>query len=193
MLPPDRRPEGERQRHRPDEGERVPVGERLAQAGDPLAVRHEVRDHLAQERPEQHRTEEREQTQRNRAHRPRRNGSDQHAEQREREVDDPAVEVLPRTVRLERPHDREPVPEDEPAEQREERDPEAVQLRKRQDAQQHERHADRCREDREPADPDERRVGRPVAEEERERHQRAGCADQGPGGAWEAQRHRGRS
>ena len=54
MLPPHRRPERERQRHRPDERERVPVVERLAQPRDPLAVRHEVRDHLAQESPQQH-------------------------------------------------------------------------------------------------------------------------------------------
>ena len=191
MLPPHRRPQSERQRHRPDERKRVPVVQRLAQPRDPLAVRHEVRDHLAQERPEQHGPENAEQPQRNRTHGPRRGGPDKHSEQREREVDDPAVEVLPRAVGLERPDDREPVPEDEPAEQRQERDPEPVQLRKGQDAEQHERHTDRGGKDGEPADPDERRIGRPVAEEERERRKGTGCADQGR--AWEAPRHRGRS
>src|SRR5215207_314420 len=133
MLPPHRRPERERKRHRPDERERVPVVERLAQPSNPLAVRHEVRDHLAQERPEDHGPQKAKQPQRNRVDGPRRGGTDKDAEQREREVDNPAVEVLPRAVRLERPYDRQPVPEDEPAEERQERDPEPVQPRKRQD------------------------------------------------------------
>ncbi len=194
MLPPDRRPERERQRHRTHERQGVPVVQRLAQPGDPLTVRDEVRDHLAGERPQERRSEQPEQRKRHHPHRTWRGSGDQHAQHREREINDSAVEVLPRAVGLHRPHDREPVPEDEPAEERQERDPEPVQPRKRHNIEEHERDPDGGGQHRQPADPDERRISRAVAEEERQRRDHGRCADQqGPGGTWEAPWHWPRS
>ena len=195
MLPPDRRQRAEGERHRPTRA-RVHSSRRVAHAGGRSARRrHEVRDNLAKERQSStHRIEATRPSATTRTERgEKENGRNQHAEKREREVDDPPVEILPRTVRaagtttIERARSRG-------------RNSRAA-LRTRSRSRTASERSGASSTERPPNAPartasprsSERRIGRPVAEEERERHERAGCADQGPGGAWEARRHRGRS
>ena len=75
VAPPGGEPEIERQRDVRQEGEAVPVPDRIAQARDARAVREERRHDLPCERPEQDRAEENAETQRDHACRPGRGGA----------------------------------------------------------------------------------------------------------------------
>ena len=90
VLPPRRQPQGERHRHREQQPERVPVPDRRAQPRH-APGRAERRDRLPEQRPAERQREHTGQHVRPLPH-PRAEPEPDH---REREVDEPAVEVRP--------------------------------------------------------------------------------------------------
>ena len=103
-------PEPERDRGRGDKRERIPVADRVAQPRDARAVGEERGDHLAEERPGEHETDEDGEPRGDGARRPLDSAGEQ-AEERECAVREQAVECRPGPVGRDRPPHRQADPE----------------------------------------------------------------------------------
>jgi len=113
VAPDGREPERQRQGHGGEQGESVPVPDRIAQACDAGAVREKARKHLAEQRPPEHAEEQHGENGGSGGRRTTDERSDVDTEHGERGIDETAIEIRPRSVRRDRPHDREAAPSDE--------------------------------------------------------------------------------
>ena len=172
VPPARRRPQRDRQPEHHHERERVPVPDRRPKPRQPPVVLVQRGHGLSGQGPEARHADERADqpgADAGRERRPRERPHD-----REREVGEPAVEVVPRAVRQDRPEDRDTGPDREPAAEHRERDPLAPEPGQRQQPPERERARAECDHERRPADPRNRPVARPPAEQKRRRDQRAG-------------------
>src|SRR5439155_8739482 len=95
------------------------------------------------------------------------------------EIDEPAVEVLPRAVGLSRPQDRHAVPGDEPSGEARKREPLPAERRRRKDSPERSRARSDRRQYRAGADPGNRPDARTTSKEERGGEEHAGRREQG--------------
>ena len=112
VLAPRGEPERQGQAEVQQERERVPVPDRRAEPRDPPRAAPR-RHRLPEQPPAEHDRDEPGEHVRPPLDRSRRVDADPEPDEREREVDEPAVEVRPRAVGLDRPQERDPAPADE--------------------------------------------------------------------------------
>ena len=167
MLSPRREPQPQPDRRVGKQRERVPVADRRAEASEAPAVGEERRHDLAEERPAEDAGENDGERGRYGAWRAGHDGADEEPEAREGEVHEPAVRVRPRAIRVERPRDRRPVPQDEKSRKDEEGDSGPVGLGPWENAEQRRRDRERRGQHRRRPKPCDREVVRAAAEEER--------------------------
>ena len=165
IVPRADRPQSERHGRSREQRQLVPVPERITQASKPLVVRIDPRDHLRRQRPHEQRAE---QHARNRREAPQRHVRNERPHRCEREVHEATVRVVPRAARLDRPRDRHALPHHERSQGTEEHGAPERQPRTPP------RPADRGHEYRRHPDPEDPRLARAVAEEERQERQPGG-------------------
>ena len=177
-------PQAERDGRGGEQRELVPVRERPAQPREPAVVAVQPGNHLRGERDEQHQRDQETEPRRDPRARDRR--ADDDPDDGEREVHERPVRVVPRSIRLDRPHDRHGLPQREPGEQAEEAEACAGEPGRPDDGT--------GRRDDQPceSDPEETRIARAAGAEQSEGQESAGRRGE-PTSACEGLTHRRRS
>ena len=178
--PPARRSKPQRDRHGDvgEERELVPVADRRAQPRHAPVVAVERGHALGQQRPAEHEPEQHRGRLRDRLSGTRQDRGEQHAEERERGVDERAVRVAPGAVGRERPERGQAHPDGEAEETAEEHAGRQIESGSRREPHRRRPCGHGGEPERKRADPNQRCIGEAAAEEERaERGHGAGRGD----------------